>query len=50
MIQFDITKDKLDYNFSSNANETINFKDLFSEIRDDKTLTISFKGQYLFEE
>ena len=41
MVQFDITKDKLDYNFSYNANETNNLKNLFSEIRDNKTLTIN---------
>ena len=41
MVQFDITKDKLDYDFSYNANETNDLKDLFSEIRDNKTLTIN---------
>jgi|TARA_Y100000310_G_scaffold191025_1_gene191036 hypothetical protein len=41
MVQFDITKDKLDYDFSYNASETNNLKNLFSEIRDNKTLTIN---------
>ena len=41
MVQFDITKDKLDYDFGYNANETNDIKDLFSEIRDNKTLTIN---------
>jgi hypothetical protein len=41
MVQFDITKDKLDYDFDYNTNETNNLKNLFSEIRDNKTLSIN---------
>jgi len=39
MVQFNINKDKLDYKFNYNPNETKNLKKLFSEIRENETLS-----------
>lgn len=39
MVKFDITKDKLNYNFDYNTDETNNLKNLFSEIRENKNLS-----------
>ena len=40
MIKFDINKDKLNYNFDYNINETNSLKNLFSEIRTNKSLSV----------
>lgn len=41
MVTFDINKDRLDYNFDYNTKETNALKDLFSKIRQDKTLSVN---------
>ena len=40
-MKFDINKDKLNYDFDYNTNETNILKNLFSEIRQNKTLSVN---------
>ncbi|MFW6046827.1 MAG: hypothetical protein ACOCP4_03445 [Candidatus Woesearchaeota archaeon] len=40
-MKFDITKDKLNFDFDYNTDETNNLKNLFSGIRENKTLSIN---------
>ena len=41
MVQFDIKRDTLDYDFNYNTNESNDLKNVFSEIRHSKSLTIN---------